>query len=55
MITDIVTKSFHNLKLERDMNILQENYSSLDSSDESELEFFGSSPTTKFPNVLPVS
>ena len=28
MLTDIVTKSFHNLKLQRDMNILQENYSS---------------------------
>jgi hypothetical protein len=31
MLTDIVTKSFHNLKLQREMNILQENYSSIDS------------------------
>jgi hypothetical protein len=31
MLTDIVTKSFHNLKLQRDMNILQENDSSIDS------------------------
>ena len=31
MLADIVTKNFHNFKLQRDMNILQENYSSLDS------------------------
>ena len=31
MLTDIVTKSFHNLKLQRNMNILKENYSSKDS------------------------
>ena len=30
MLTDTVTKSFHNLKLQRNMNILQENYSAID-------------------------
>ena len=34
MLTDIVTKNFHNLKLQRDMNILQENYPSIDSCNE---------------------
>ena len=31
MLTDIVTKSFLNLKLQGDMNIMEENYSSIDS------------------------
>ena len=31
MLTDIVTKSFLNLKLQGDMNVMEENYSSIDS------------------------